>query len=80
VLLERGAIGDLELKKKKNTTTAKTKAKEIAVYTKISQNCDTIGWKFKVYVSSVGSAQLQKSINEFTAVQNSQNHPDGLLN
>lgn len=40
-----------------------SKTEVVALQDKVSQNCDTMGWRFKVYVSPTGNA-LQKFIDE----------------
>lgn len=53
--------------KKPKKTSAKTTG--IAIQDKVSQNCDEIGWSFKVYVSSVGNESLQKTIDSLNTEQ-----------
>ncbi len=35
----------------------------VAICSEVSQNCDEIGWGFKVYVSGVGNESVQKAID-----------------
>ena len=48
----------------KKLASPKTK---LAAKANVSQNCDTLGWKFKVYESPTGSQALQKCIDELDA-------------
>lgn len=52
--------GIVKLKKDKKLAAS---TEIVASSPKVSQNCDTLGWRFKVYVSSTGSEALQKDIN-----------------
>ena len=40
-----------------------SKAEIVAPQAKVSQNCDTLGWRFKVYVSDAGNSGVQKIID-----------------
>lgn len=48
---------------KKNNKKLATQTKTVAVPVEVSQNCDTIGWQFRVFVSETGSNGLQKTID-----------------
>jgi hypothetical protein len=48
---------------KKPAKALRGRTKIVATQPAISQNCDTLGWRFNVFVSPVGSTALQKTID-----------------
>lgn len=54
----------------KNTKNSnKVFGESISLNLNLSQNCDKLGWRFKVYVSQLGSNDVQKAINKLKSGQ-----------